>query len=71
MTIEQLKEKQAAMSNDNLIALAKAQITELAGSGGRSHKMCVPPEVTDTDMLFSELVKRFEMALTLLTLKTR
>ena len=60
MTVEQLKKKQAAMSETELIELASKQVSELARTGGRSHKMCVPPEITDTDMLFSELIKRFQ-----------
>lgn len=60
MTTEQFMQKQAEMSNAELIDLAKKQVTELAKTGGRSHRMCVPPLVTDTDMLFCELIKRFE-----------
>jgi hypothetical protein len=55
-----LKDKQEAMSDLTLIGFAEEQITELARTGGRSHKMCVPPNITDTDMLFSELVRRFK-----------
>ena len=58
-TSENLKE----MSNEALIGFAEDQITELARTGGRSHKMCVPPSITDTDMLFSELIRRFKKAL--------
>ena len=60
MTPEQLKEKQAAMSDNDLIDLVLKQISKLAKTGGASHTMCVPPEITDTDMLLCELVKRFE-----------
>ncbi|MDM8159054.1 hypothetical protein QUH73_04390 [Labilibaculum sp. K2S] len=35
----------------------------MARTGGRSHIMCVPPEITDTDMILSELVDRYEKAL--------
>lgn len=59
MTESQLRKKQEAMSNEELMELAEKQISELARTGGRSHKMTVPPEITDTDMLFSELVRRF------------
>ena len=58
-TSENLKE----MSNEALIGFAEDQITELVITGGRSHKMCVPPSITDTDMLFSELIRRFKKAL--------
>ena len=52
--------KQKAMTNKDLIKEVESQITELARTGGRSHKMCVPPEITDTDMILSEMVRRFK-----------
>ena len=60
MTTEQFEAKQQSMSDNELIENVKKQISELAKTGGRSHQMCVPPQVTDTDMLLSELVRRFE-----------
>jgi hypothetical protein len=60
MTQEQFEQEQAAMSNEELIELAGKQVSELARTGGRSHRMCVPPMITDTDMLFSELIRRFK-----------
>lgn len=63
MTTEQFEEKQAAMSDKELIELAEKQIHKLAKTGGESHKMCVPPIITDTDMLLCELVKRYKGAI--------
>jgi hypothetical protein len=60
MTTEEFAIKQAEMSNEELIKLADKQVSELAKTGGRSHKMSVPPQITDTDMIFCELIKRFE-----------
>lgn len=60
MTTEQFKQKQAAMSNEELIELASKQVSELAETGGRSHRMSIPPMITDTDMIFCELIKRFK-----------
>ena len=60
MTIEQFEEKQAKMSNEELIELAQSEITKLCITGGQSLKMCVPPMVTDTDMILCEIVKRFK-----------
>jgi len=60
MTQESFEAKQAAMTNKELIELVEKQISDLAGSGGRSHRMCVPPMITDTDMLLSEMVRRFK-----------
>lgn len=57
---ESFEAKQAAMTNKDLIELVEKQISDLARSGGRSHRMCVPPMITDTDMLLSEMVKRFK-----------
>ena len=57
---EQFREEQSAMSDKELIELAHKQVSELARTGGRSHQMCVPPMITDTDMIFCELIKRFE-----------
>ena len=62
MTAEKLKEKQRNMSNEDLISECRKQVSELARTGGRSHRMCVPPMITDTDMIFSELLDRFESA---------
>jgi hypothetical protein len=57
----EFESKQQSMSNKELIENVKKQISELAKSGGRSHRMCVPPQVLDTDMILSELVRRFEL----------
>lgn len=60
MNEKEFEEKQASMSNEALIGFAKDQVSELAKTGGKSHKMCIPPSITDTDMLFSELIRRYE-----------
>jgi hypothetical protein len=64
MTEQRLKELQEGMSNDSLIKEVERQITELARTGGKSHRMCVPPMPEDTDMILSELVRRYKRALT-------
>jgi hypothetical protein len=53
-------EKQQELPDSELIELADKEISKLAKTGGRSHTMCVPPKVTDTDMLLSELLRRFK-----------
>ena len=63
MTEQRLKELQEGMSNDSLIKEVERQTTELARTGGKSHRMCVPPMPEDTDMIFSELVRRYKRAL--------
>lgn len=63
MTTEQFKQKQAEMSNEELIKLASGQVSDLAKTGGKSHRMCIPPMITDTDMLLSEVIERFERSI--------
>lgn len=62
MTVEEFTAKQESMSNEALIGFAEEQVSALAKTGGKSHRMCVPPQITDTDMLSSELIKRFKKA---------
>lgn len=54
--------KQAEMSNEELIALAEKEVGELAKTYGKSHKMTIPPMITDTDMVLTELIRRFKEA---------
>jgi hypothetical protein len=60
MTTEKFEQKQAEMSNEELIRLANKEVIELAKTYGNSHKMSVPPSINDTDMLLSEVIRRFE-----------
>ena len=57
---EIFKEKQSSMSDAELIEEVERQISELARTGGRSHRMSVPPMIKDTDMILSELVRRYK-----------
>ena len=61
MNALEFESRQQSMSNKELIEQVKKQISELAKTGGQSHRMCVPPQVTDTDMILSEMVRRFEL----------
>jgi hypothetical protein len=60
MTTEQFAITQEEMTDSDLIQLADKQVSQLARTGGKSHTMTVPPRIDDTDMIFSELIKRFE-----------
>lgn len=60
MTTEQFEEKQSQMSNEKLAELARNEVSKLCKTGGRSIRMCVPPMVTDTDMILCEVIKRFK-----------
>lgn len=54
--------KRAKMSDEELIKLAYDQVHKLAETYGQSHTMSIPPRVTDTDMILSEIIKRYEKA---------
>jgi hypothetical protein len=60
MKTEEFKKRQAEMSDQELIELAENQVSELARTGGRSHRMCIPPMITDTDMILGEIIRRFK-----------
>lgn len=60
MTLEQFKQKQAEMPNEELYNLVQEQLSKLCKTGGKSLTMSVPPRVDDFDMLVSELLKRFK-----------
>lgn len=61
MTAEEFELKQSKMNDSELIDLCQKEVGELASTYGKSHRMTIPPMVTDTDMLLSELIKRFKM----------
>ena len=61
MTREEIfYKKQSEMKDDELIELVQEEISKLCKTGGKSLRMCVPPMITDTDMLLCELVRRYK-----------
>ncbi len=60
MTLKQFAEKQAQMSDKELIDLVEKAIYKMCETGGRSFVMCVPPCLNDLDMLLSELLRRYK-----------
>ena|SRR5690606_8604799 len=54
---------QAAMPDGELIERVKKEYCQLAETYGNSHRMSIPPMVTDTDMLFGEITRRYEALL--------
>lgn len=56
---EEFEQKREAMSNAALIGFAGDYISDLAKTYGKSHTMSIPPRITDTDMILSELLRRF------------
>jgi hypothetical protein len=57
---EQFEKKQAEMTDKELHELVRIELSKLCQTGGRSITMCVPPMITDTDMLIGELLNRFK-----------
>lgn len=60
MTHEEFKKELESIDNLKLAEMAHSALSKLCNTGGRSFQMTVPPRVTDTDMIFSELITRFE-----------
>ena len=60
MTHEEFKEKVSEISDNDLLGMAHKKLSELCGSGGRSFTMTVPPRIDDADIVFAEVLKRFE-----------
>lgn len=61
MTEQQFNKKQAAMPDEELAEKCEKLIYEMSKSGGKKRRMCVPPQVNDSDMLLCELVRRFRI----------
>jgi len=57
---ELFRKKQEEMPDAELAELAREEVSKMCKTGGRSITMCVPPMVTDTDMLLCELIRRFK-----------
>lgn len=65
MVIEELKQKLKNISDENLIIECRKQVSDLAKTYGKSHRMSIPPNEKDTDFILTELLDRFEMLLIL------
>lgn len=61
MTIEQFEQKQKEISDLELSELCTSELNNLCRTKGDSLKMSIPPRVKDTDMLFCELIRRFNL----------
>jgi hypothetical protein len=61
MTHEEFKKQLEAIPNLELAEKAQSALSKLCSTGGASFTMTVPPRVDDTDMILSELIKRFEL----------
>lgn len=61
MTHEKFQEKVKAIPDLELAEMAHKALSKLCSTNGRSFTMTVPPRVDDTDIILSEVIKRFEM----------
>ena len=61
MKHEEFKEKLEAIPNLELAEMAEKALSKLCSTGGQSFTMTVPPRLNDTDMLLSEVIKRFRI----------
>ena len=57
---EMFEKERSEMSDKELIERAEKEVSELARTYGKSHRMCIPPMITDTDMILSEVIERFK-----------
>jgi hypothetical protein len=61
MTYEEFQEKVKAIPDQELVEMAQKELSKLCSTGGQSFTMTVPPRIDDTDIILSEVIKRFEV----------
>ena len=61
MTHEEFQEKVKAIPDQELAEMAQKTLSKLCSTGGQSFTMTVPPRIDDTDIILSEVIKRFEV----------
>ncbi len=61
MSNEEFKAKLEAIPNFELAEIAQKALNKLCSTGGQSFTMTVPPRIDDTDIILSEVIKRFEL----------
>ena len=61
MTHEEFQEKVKAIPDQELVEMAQKALNKLCSTGGQSFTMTVPPRIDDTDIILSEVIKRFEV----------
>jgi hypothetical protein len=61
ITHEEFKKQVESIPDNELLKMAHKELSQLCKNGGSSFHMTVPPKVTDTDMIFSEVLRRFEI----------
>jgi hypothetical protein len=69
MKHEEFIEKLSAIPDIELVEMAKKELKKLCASGANSFKMSIPPMLEDTDIILSEIIKRFSLNINELTAK--
>lgn len=59
MTHEEFQQELEQIPNEKLVEKANYELSKLCDTGGRSFTMCVPPKIDDTDIVLSEIIRRF------------
>lgn len=61
MTHEEFQAQLQAIPDRELAKKADEALSNLCKNGARSFTMTVPPRIDDTDMIFSEIIRRFQL----------
>lgn len=60
MTHEEFQSKVSGIPDEELISNCREALSNLCKTGGNSFRMTVPPQISDTDILFSQLIERYD-----------
>lgn len=60
MKNDEFQEKLQSIPDSELAKKADSILDKLCKTGARSFVMSVPPSIDDTDMVFAELIRRFQ-----------
>ena len=56
---DELKDQLKAISDEELAEMARTELSKLCKTGGKSFSMTIPARYDDTDIIFYELLERF------------
>jgi len=59
---EAFEQKVQSIPNEVLINNLHTKVAELCSSGGKSFVLSIPPRLDDIDIMFDELVRRYEVS---------
>jgi hypothetical protein len=60
MTHEEFKNEMSLIDSYKLAEMAHSALSKLCSTGESSFKMSIPPRTDDTDIIFAEVIRRFE-----------